>query len=256
MNKDFFVDEKPKPEKEEPGWHERPGPGGGGYGGGGGGVGGGGGWWAGWAGWVGGGGGGGEQGEWEAEEKQYNFLLKISAGGRLMWDAPKGMIGCPIKCEYFPPLIVFIRGETEDANPGAHTRCALFRLDYKNNCGRYTYRDVPRDESADLKELKKNEDDKIEVVPAYIGGFPLCEPEEEIELLARWQKGHWERDKVRDMHAYVFGIDLGWSTVPWNSWRKLATIRVDKTFHIRVNGISAKLCGNKYLCEEKKSANH
>lgn len=238
MNKDLYIDEKPLQDSD---WHGVPPSGGGGGG-------------AGWgAGWGGGGGGGAG---WGGEPEYTDYLLKISAGGRLMCNAPKGLIGCPIKCDYFPALVVYIRGEKKDVSVGSHTRCALFRLDYRNNCGRYTYRDVPRDRSADLKALK-NEDDEIEVVPAYIGGFPLCEPEESIELYARWQAGHWKRDEVRDMHAYVFGIDLGWSTVPWNSWRKLATIRVDKTFHIRVNGISAKLRGNRQLCEEKrKNANH
>lgn len=243
MNPNLYIDERP--EKEPPKWEESDdhvsGGGGGGGGGGAGGLGGG-------AWWDGGGSetGGGTGPEWVYDDlsvKSDYTALRISAGGRLMQDDPRGLIHCGRLCPYIPPLLVYIRGESDEVDVQKHRRCALIRLVYLDNCGRYLYDDAP----VDVSGMGPGDGDNEEKdgIPAYVGGFPLCEPEEKLEVYARWQGGHWKREDVRDMRIFLFGVDIGWSVVPVDNWKRMATITVDETFHIRVNGISAKLGGNK-----------
>lgn len=235
MNPDLFIDEKPREEGGggawEGGWVWESGMGGGGWG------------------WGSDGNDSETPPRWVYRDlavKEDITALRISAGGRLMQDDPRGLIHCGQLCVSIPPLIVYIRGQ-EEAQPENHDRCALVRLKY-DSCGRYLYADAPVDAGWARKKDSTGE------TPAYIGCFPLCEPEERLQVQARWQGGHWKHAQIREMRFFLFGIDLGWMTIPLGNWKTVATITVDNTFHINVNGFPARIGGNREILE--KYADH
>lgn len=166
--------------------------------------------------------------------------LRSSAGGRLMQDDPRGLICCAQLCPYIPPILVYIRGD-EGENTAAHSRCVLIQLAYRDNCGRYVYENVPLDAIGFAGEWEKKEGATV----AWFGGFLLCEPEESVDVFARWQGGHFDHKTIREMRIFLFGVDLGWRVMPLNGWKRVATVTVDETFHIRSNGFWAKLAGNR-----------
>lgn len=168
-------------------------------------------------------------------------VLRSSAGGRLMHDDRFGLIHCAQRCPYIPAVLVNIKGENEEISAGSHSRCVLIRLEYRDICGRYVYDDVPLDAVGFDGEWKKNDGETV----AWFGGFPLCELEEKIDVNVRWQGGHFNHAEIRKMRIFIFGFDLGWQVVPLNRWKRFATITVDETFHVRVNGFEAKLAGNR-----------
>ena len=246
MNLDLYIDEHPGSSPPEWGGGGSGGSGGGGGtggSGGGSGSGGGGGGGVGGAWWGGTGGSGTDAPAWVYQDLSVTAdykSLRISAGGRLMQDDPRGLIYCGQLCPHIPPLLVYVRGDCEDSELQRHHRCVLIRLAYLDNCGRYLYEEAP----VDVSGIETNASAAAEEI-AYIGRFPLCEPEEQLALFARWQGGHYDHRLIREMRIVLFGVDLGWSKVPVDDWRQMAQITVDETFHIRVNGISAKLGGNK-----------
>ena len=225
--REVYYDEKSHKESPSPDWGgSSSGSGGAGWGGGGGGGGG--------AGW-----GGGSDGNADSTSQRDEEKLRLTAGGQLMVDNTGKLILCRQLCSEVPPLVIYLKrdSDVEEDIEASHARCIQCNLVYtqlrpllnepdKN----LTYALWPIDRSADKAHYK--------------GSFPLPDPGELLTVNLMWQKGHHDINDLSQMKIIIFGIDSGWETISRSNWRSVATVRVDASRHITVNGLSAKLSGN------------
>ena len=194
----------------EPFWDEQisdsPG-GGGGSGWGGGGDGGGGG-----SGW---GGSGGDKPPTPPQWSEVSFpLLKINTDGLLLtdWESSHLLIGS-ISCTVEPHVIIQLNGR----NGNSHCNCVLWRYSGDNQLqfsGDYAY----------LSHLRPGE----------------------YSFEAKFQSGHWDYSEISGARFIVFGVDLGFLSLPLREgqYRKIFTVQITEGLVIYVNNIRGSIHGN------------
>ena len=65
-----------------------------------------------------------------------------------------------------------------------------------------------------------------------------------FELHMRWQGGHYDYSKISAVRIMVYGVDLGWVTLPLSRWMRVATVDVKDDYTIYVNHIKGSASGN------------
>lgn len=191
-------------------------------------------WWD-W-GWI-----GGDEGKDENQEESeiwsvQPFLLRLTAGSRLMMGKDGRLIHCGgTMCKSIPALKVYLREPEEDAlDKSDHSRCIQIQLHYTK------LQPLLNDPEKTLEYLLWPVDCGSAVYQ-YAGSFPCPEPGEILTIAVAWQEGHWNYSKISEMRFEVFGINSGWHTVPLGKYRDLCRITVDEWRHIKVSGRTARL---------------
>lgn len=234
---EYFREENPEEKPEDPpeiNWDVDDDDGGDGGDDGGGGQGGGGQGGGGNADWEYGEGGGGDDDEtdWGVNPDHKISLpyLKISASGFLLADADKRMLTGSLQCYLPPPVLIFL-GSCVDKK---HIDCALCKLS-----------DPERPFS-----LKRDSGKML------VSGTFSWAHSGTFELLAKWQAGHYNHAEISQMRFVVFGIDLGWLTLPLTQWISVARIEIRTDFTVYVNDIKGSLKGNTEYLETEEHADN
>ena len=160
---------------------------------------------------------GGGKPEWPDDEHSMPFLrldgqglLRLDPGGRIL----RGTRSCFVASS----LIVYL---AKDAR--THSRCVLCKSSAPER----------------MITLKSASDFLYEDFEPRPGRF---------ELHMRWQGGHYDYSEISAVRVMVYGIDLGWITLPLSRWMRVATIDVKDDYTIYVNNIKGSISGNlKYL---------
>ena len=230
---EFYRDEHPQ--EEEPGsgggsgddshdWGESWGSGGGGGGGGSSG----GNWGYGWGSGAGSPAGDDDEmkAEWGGEEILFNVpVLKTSKSGYLLSDHAGILFSGDLQCLLDPPLVIRIADGDEAEK---HLDCVLAKL---SDPFRTFTLEVPREE--DRREQDKGAN-------ILYGSFSWARPGK-FNLLMRWQGGHYDYAILHDMKIEVYGISLGWVTVPLSAWREIATVEITEKYLVYVNHLKGRL---------------
>ena len=221
MTDDYYFEEKPSPQTPEitPEWEE-PDPGG--HGGAG---------WGSGSGWGPGSGGGiswhypdtggGEPSEPESpeaetvSEPENGKILKRSDAGMLLRCSSGHLLLGDLTCSPSPHFRLWIRGE----GCAAHTQCVLWKL----SDGRAVF------------EAKGPEDEPEEGAVRILEKFIFLQTGR-FELQIRWQGGHYDHARVREMRIVLFGLDLGWKVYPLD-WITAADVLITPGGEVYVNGI-------------------
>ena len=137
-------------------------------------------------------------------------LLRLDPGGRIL----RGTRSCFVASS----LIVYLAKEAR-----THSRCVLCKSSAPER----------------MITLKSASDFLYEDFEPRPGKF---------ELHMRWQGGHYDYSKISAVRVMVYGVDLGWVTLPLSRWMRVATIDVKDDYTIYVNNIKGSISGNlKYL---------
>ena len=219
--KEYYRDERPEEEKLTGGWIY---PGGG--------------WWQGAWGHGGGGGGGGGGGAWGSGGPGGMFdpssappALNLTTGGYLLADGDGRLLHCKQWCVVVPALLAWLSGEGCDS----HYRCVLCKTSDP-------LRPVVMENIAGVVDTAK--------YPLVSGYWRLGAPGT-YRVYAKWQAGHYDYRKIKNVKFQIYGVSTGWRTLPLTHWLQIATVTVDERYHIIVNGQVAKRAGNQSTLEKK-----
>ena len=178
---------------------------------------GGGGWGWSWGGGAGGGGGtGGWNYGWGGDGKLNLPFLKRSLRGSLILDSNGRLLSGSLSCRIAPPVAVFLEG----ADHRRHLDCVLLKL------------------SDPQRTLT------VGITSGRITGRFAPVPSGVLSLSAKWQAGHHDHAILNSARILIYGVDLGWLTLPVAQWREVARIAIDDDLRITVNDIRGNYNGN------------
>lgn len=160
---------------------------------------------------------GGGKPEWSDDEPSLAFL-RLDNQGFLRLDPVGRILRGTRSCFVASSLIVYLAKEAR-----THSRCVLCKSSAPER----------------MITLKSAADFLYEDFEPRPGRF---------ELHMRWQGGHYDYSKISAVRIMVYGVDLGWVTLPLSRWMRVATVDVKDDYTIYVNHIKGSISGNlKYL---------
>lgn len=164
--------------------------------------------------------------EWGKEEVLPDApVLKTSKSGYLLSDHAGILFSGNLQCHFDPPLVIRIADGDEAAK---HLDCVLAKL---SDPFRTFTLEVPREE--DRREQDKGAN-------VLYGSFSWARPGK-FKLLMRWQGGHYDYSILHDMKIEVYGISIGWVTVPLSAWREIASVEITEKYLVYVNHLKGRL---------------
>lgn len=159
--------------------------------------------------------------QWSGSDKSAPYL-KISPEGHLLTPGTPYLLKGLGQCNYIPAMLVYL--ETSDRHK--HARCVLCKL---SDPGRgFVIRRAPENAASAFS----------------VSGYISTADPGTFELQIRWQGGHYDYSKMSRMRFILFGVDMGWRTVPLSGWINFATITITDQHKIYVNGVLGSTPGN------------
>ena len=141
------------------------------------------------------------------------------------------LLHCKQRCVVVPALLAWLSGEGCDS----HYRCVLCKTSDP-------LRPVTMENIAGVVDTAK--------YPLVSGYWRLGAPGT-YRVYAKWQAGHYDYRKIKNVKFRIYGVSTGWRMLPLTHWLQIATVTVDERYHITVNGQVAKRAGNQSTLEKK-----
>ena len=157
------------------------------------------------------------------------FRLNRTLSNRLLADADGRILFCRQACQVIPPLVAYISGE----DTRGHGRCILL---------------ATTDQVRPASSSGWRGHDGTAYTVATVGYWPFGQPGS-YRIRAKWQRGHYDYEKIKRAKFIVYGVSTGWVTLALTGWATIATVTVAEDFKLTVNGQPGKRTANKQFLE-------